>query len=778
MAESLATRLQSTLGPSFAIERELGGGGMSRVYLVADAALARRVVVKILPPDLGGKVNAERFRREIHIAAGLQHPCIVPVLTTGVMEGVPYYTMPFVAGESLRTRIRSGQLLPVSRAVRVLRDVASAMAHAHEHGVAHRDLKPDNVLLSSGYAVVTDFGVAKAVSSARNHDDQELTSHGMTVGTPAYMAPEQATADPAADHRVDVYALGVMAFELFTGQRPFVGKSSQELLVQHITKTPPELADRRPELPAPLAKLVMRCLAKSPGDRPSAAQIVDALDAETAMGMSSGSATPISGPTAAAAALPSIAVLPFVNLTGNADNDYLADGIAEEILNALARLRTLHVSARSSSFAFRGPSVDLRAVGERLGVRSVLEGSVRRSGNRFRVTVQLVDVASGFQLWSERYDREVDDVFDIEENIAGAVVETLKVTLLKGRDHALAPRPTSNLEAYKLYLKGRFSWNQTGAGFERALDLFEQALELDPSFALAHAGVADVFIAAGIFESMPPAEAFPLARVAAERALALDESLPEAYAALGAIHLFHDWDFAAARASLERAVTLNPSSVSAYNWLAVYHAVLGDPDTALNWARRGIQVDPLAAPATYSELFALYSARRFPEAVECANRVLSLNPAYAEGHRCLGICLLALGQHEAAFDALRQASRLGYSYAWANANLAAAHAQVGDLEEAERLLGELEERGTTEWISSLTVGIIYAALGRFNEALECAERAFDARDCWVVSLAVEPMWAPLRGKPRFEALLARAGLIGSVETATPVGALNPPTAVA
>jgi len=778
MVENLSARLQSTLGPSFAIERELGGGGMSRVYLVADAALSRRIVVKILPPDLGGKVNAERFRREIQIAAGLQHPCIVPVLTTGIMEGVPYYTMPFVAGESLRTRLRSGQLLPVSRAVRVLRDVASAMAHAHEHGVAHRDLKPDNVLLSSGYAVVTDFGVAKAVSSARNDDDLELTSHGMTVGTPAYMAPEQATADPAADHRVDVYALGVMAFELFTGQRPFVGKSSQELLVQHITKAPPELAERRPELSASLTKLVMRCLAKSPDDRPTAAQVVDTLDAETATGMSSGSATPVSGPTAAAAALPSIAVLPFVNLTGNAENDYLADGIAEEILNALARLRTLHVSARSSSFAFRGPSVDLRSVGERLGVRSVLEGSVRRSGNRFRVTVQLVDVASGFQLWSERYDREVDDVFDIEENIAGAVVETLKVTLLKGRDHALAPRPTSNLEAYKLYLKGRFSWNQTGAGFERALDLFEQALELDPGFALAHAGVADVFIAAGIFESMPPAEAFPLARVAAERALTLDESLPEAYAALGAIHLFHDWDFAAARSSLERAVTLNPSSVSAYNWLAVYHAVLGDPDTALGWARRGIQVDPLAAPATYSELFALYSARRFPEAVECANRVLTLNPAYAEGHRCLGICLLALGQHEAGFDALRQAARLGYSYAWAVANLAAAHAQVGDLEEAERLLADLEERGTKEWISSLTVGIIYAALGRFNEALDCAERAFEARDCWIVSLAVEPMWAPLRGKPRFEALLARAGLIGSVAAARSFGALNPPTAVA
>ena len=777
MAENLAQRLQATLGPSFAIERELGGGGMSRVYLVADAALARRVVVKILPPDLGGRVNAERFRREIQIAAGLQHPCIVPVLTTGVMDGVPYYTMPFVAGESLRSRLRSGQLIPVSRAVRIFRDVASATGHAHEHGVAHRDLKPDNVLLSSGYAVVTDFGVAKAVSSARSADDVELTTRGMTVGTPAYMAPEQATADPDADHRVDLYALGVMAYELFTGRRPFAGKTAQELLVAHITKTPPEIADRRPDLSASIARLVMRCLAKSADDRPSAGEIVEALDAETAAAVSSSSTTPVTGPNAVASALPSIAVLPFVNLTGNADNDYLADGIAEEILNALARLRTMHVAARSSSFAFRGPSVDVRAVGEKLGVRAVLEGSVRRSGNRFRVTVQLVDVASGFQLWSERYDREVDDVFEIEEKIAGAVVDTLKVTLLKERDTLLAPRRTHNLEAYKLYLRGRFSWNQTGAGFERALDLFEQALELDPEFALAHAGVADVFIAAGIFETMPPSEAFPLARVAADRGRAIDDSLPEVHAALGAISLFHDWDFAGARASLERAVALNPSNVTPYTWLTIYHAIRGDPDTALEWARRAIQLDPLAAPATYSELFALYTAQRYTEAVECANRVLALNPAYAEGYRSLGWCLLALGRHQEAFDALRQAVKLGASYAWATANLAAAHANVGDHDEAERLLRELEEKAAQEWISPLTLGIVYVALGRYDEALTCVERSFDARDCWVVSLAVEPAWAPLRGNPRFEALIDRVGIEEPAGLAPSLGGARP-TAVA
>ena len=354
---TLGERLQAALGPSFAIERELGGGGMSHVFLVADAALSRRIVVKLLPPNPNAKVDAERFRREIHIAAGLQHPCIVPVLTTGFVDDVPYYSMPFVAGESLRKKVATGQLLPLPRAVRVLRDVASAIAHAHEHGVAHRDLKPDNVLLSSGYAVVTDFGIAKAVSSARSADDPELTSRGMTVGTPAYMAPEQATADPTADHRVDLYALGVMAYEILTGQRPFIARTAQELLVAHITKTPTPITDRRLDLPSALSSLVMRCLAKAADERPSAPQVVEALDA---VGSAVGAGTTAgmsSTPATSNAALPSVAVLPFVNLTGNADNDYLADGIAEEILNALARLRTLHVAARSSSFAFRGSSI-------------------------------------------------------------------------------------------------------------------------------------------------------------------------------------------------------------------------------------------------------------------------------------------------------------------------------------------------------------------------------------------------------------------------------------
>jgi len=465
-----------------------------------------------------------------------------------------------------------------------------------------------------------------------------------------------------------------------------------------------------------------------------------------------------------------------VNLTGNADNDYLAEGIAEEILNALARLRTMHVAARSSSFGFRGSGNDVRTVGERLGVRSVLEGSVRKSGNRLRVTVQLADVASGFQLWSERYDRDATDVFQVEDEIATSVVDTLKVTLLKTTGSVLAPRRTTNLQAYELYLRGRYTWNQVGSGIEHSLGLFEKALELDPEFALAHAGVADVFIAAAIFETMPPVEAFPLARVAAERAHELDDTLPEAYAALGAISLFHDWDFPKARLLLEKGIALNPSNLSTYTWLAMYHALRGDPDTSIEWARRAINVDPLAAPASYIELYALYTAQRFDQAIACARRVLDLNPAYAEGYRCLGACLIATGQPAAGMDAIKQAITLGTPTAWLVASLAACRARLGDTDEAERLLAEIQSRAPDEWVSPLALAAVYGALGRFEEACAGVEQAYEQRDPWIVSLAVEPAWVVLRGQPRFEAVVQKVGIIDRPPRQLPERKLQPSVA--
>jgi serine/threonine-protein kinase len=384
------------------------------------------------------------------------------------------------------------------------------------------------------------------------------------------------------------------------------------------------------------------------------------------------------------------------------------------------------------------------------------------------VSVQLVDVTNGFQLWSERYDRQDEDVFEIEDQIAASVVDTLKVTLVNTPGSQFAAKRTTNLEAYKLYLRGRHAWAHVGPGIERSLDLFEQALEIDPEFALAHAGVADVYIAAGIFETMPPSEAFPLAHLAADRARTLDPSLSEAHASLGAIALFHDWNFTLAREELEKAVSFNPSNVSAYNWLALYHAFRGDTNTALDWARRGVKIDPLAAPTSYGELFTLFVARRYEDVVECADRVLSLNPSYSEGYRCLGASLLALGRTGPAIDALRQAVKVGGASAWAVANLAMALAFIGNTDEAERLLASLEQRARSEWISKMTLGVVYAALGRSDDAITAISRSIDDRDCWVVALGVEPAYDSLRGNPRFEALVERVGI---ARVPTPAGAI-------
>ncbi len=763
----LMDNLQSELGTAYAIQGELGGGGMSRVFVAEDSALGRKVVVKLLSPELGGDINVERFRREIQFAAQIQHPCIVPVLSSGEMNGLPYYTMPFVAGESLRARLTRTRSLSGAEAAKVLRDVASALSCAHERGVVHRDMKPENVLLSSGYAMVTDFGVAKAVSSSIRPADTQLTALGTALGTPAYIAPEQVMADPAVDHRADIYAFGMMAYEMLDGSHPFAGRPAQAMLIAHVTETPTSLVQRNPEIPVLLSDLVMRCLEKQPQDRPqTAALIVEELDAfSSGSARTTGSMARRTGRTAVqqTSTIPSIAVLPFTNISSEPENEYFSDGITEEILNALGQLGTLRVAARTSSFAFKGKRIDLREVGEELRVGTVLEGSVRRIGTRLRVTAQLVDVSSGFHLWSGRYDRELADVFAIQDEIASAIVETLKLTLFPATSAPLARRPTDNIEAYELYLRGRFFWNQGGAATRTALELFQRAVQLDPSFALAHTGVADAFSLSAIFDLMPPADAFGLARPAAGRAHSLDDTLPEVHTALGVIHLFNDWDPARARSAFERAIAINPSNVNANVMLGVFHALVGDPAEALRWSRLAIRIDPLAASAHHSQQLALYVARRFDDTIDCAKRVLTLNPGYTEAYRAMGMSHLYLGQKTVALEALRQAVSLPGPHDWSLGSLAMALVQTGKLDEAMELREWLIERGTREFVSPNAHAAVHVAVGDLDEAVRCLEIGFAARDCWLIALAREPAWDPLRSMPRFDSLIAQVGMSAHAE---------------
>lgn len=465
MTAELLAHLREALGAQLEVERELGGGGMSRVFVAEERALGRRVVVKVLPPELSSEVSAERFRREIQVAARLQHPHIVPLLSAGEAAGVLYYTMPYMEGESLRVRLSRDGALGIPEAVRCLREVFDALACAHAHGVIHRDIKPENILLSQGHALVTDFGVSKAIAAATHLE--RVTGSGLALGTPSYMAPEQAAADPNTDHRADIYAAGVVGYELLTGGPPFVGMPPQAILAAHATTLPENVSVRRRAVPRELALTVMRCLEKHPADRPqSAVEALAALDAvpvSGAHGRKTGGqplwrrrkslmlALAAAGVLLIAAVallqnarrgLPgaergsgiaadgqSLAVLPFRNLSGDSENEYFADGMTEELIGALTRVEGLHVAPRSSAFAFKNTNATPADVRDRLRVSSILEGSIQKSGTRLRVNVQLVDAASERNLWSETYDRQLADVFAVQDEIARSIVAALRVRL-------------------------------------------------------------------------------------------------------------------------------------------------------------------------------------------------------------------------------------------------------------------------------------------------------------------------------------------------------------
>jgi TolB-like protein/tRNA A-37 threonylcarbamoyl transferase component Bud32 len=666
----LRRSLEETLGHSYVIERELGGGGMSRVFLAGETALQRKVVIKVLPGELSAEINAERFRREIQLAAKLQHPYIVPVLATGMANGQPYFTMPFVEGESLRARLQKTGELAVPEAIGILRDVLEALAYAHECGVVHRDIKPENILLARNHAHVADFGVAKALSASTNAQSG-LTSLGVALGTPAYMAPEQAMADPSTDHRADLYAVGAMGYEMLTGYQVFSARSPQAMLAAHATEAPEPILKRRPNVAPALADLITRLLEKRPADRPQSAN--------EALTMLAGATTPSGGmaPTAQhavtpnepfqrrnykraavlaaavlvvaagvaftarfrasgsagaadAGAVPSIAVMPFENMSGDPKNDYLGDGLSEELIGGLSRLRGLQVAARTSSFAFKGKNEDVKSLGAKLGVSSVLGGSVRRSGNKLRVSVQLTSAATGYNLWSETYDRDMSDVFAVEDDISKAIVNALAVRLASGQTaNQLVQQTTSDPEAYDLYLKGRYEWQQRGQHLKVAESLFRQALARDSSFALAWAGLADVYTTMSSWGYLSPRIAAEQAPLFAERATSLAPSLPETHLALGTARCNTRWEYVEGLAEIRRAIKLNPSLGVAHYFASLCLGVAGRPREALQEAKEAQRLEPLNAQFSIATGRAFLGLRQPDSAIATYRSAMKLSPGLA-----------------------------------------------------------------------------------------------------------------------------------------------------
>jgi serine/threonine protein kinase/tetratricopeptide (TPR) repeat protein len=679
----LRDQLQTTLGNAYILERELGGGGMSRVFIAEDTSLGRKVVVKVLLPDLAATVNVERFRREIQLAAKLQHPHIVPVLSAGISEGLPYYTMPFIEGESLRARLsRSGEL-PVHDTARILRDVLSALSYAHEHGVVHRDIKPDNVLLTGNHAVVADFGVAKALSASTN-SGSSLTSLGVALGTPAYMSPEQAAADPSTDHRADLYGVGAMAYEMLTGQQVFSARSPQAMLAAHATQKPESIDARRPSVPRELSSLIMRSLEKHAADRPqSAAQMLAELEAAVTpsgattphigaiaprgakssdrrgMFMAMGAAillavlasstaywrgyrTSNAAPAVAADTTPSLAVLPFDNL-GKSDDEYFAQGMTDEISSKLGTLSGLTVIGRQSSKSYANTTKPAQQIGKELGATYLLTGTVRwdrsRPGhNLVKITPVLLRANSGAQIWSEPYQGEATGVFEIQAKVAESVAQAMRLNLSQSDKNTLALRPTSNPEAYDLYLKGISITDGVvveATSYLRASALFERATKLDPRFALAYAQRGIAMLQAFWFRADDNPHRLEMAKASIDSALSINPKLAAGYIGLANYYYRGKLDYAHALEAIDAAQALSPNDPDSWDLKGLVQRRQGNWDAAISDMLRSTEFDPRNVRYVESLCETQQRARHYDESEKSCGRVITFAPERFSGYAYL-----------------------------------------------------------------------------------------------------------------------------------------------
>ncbi len=752
---------------------------MSRVFVAEETALDRKVVIKVLPPETAAQVSLERFKREILLAAKLQHPHIVPLLTAGESNGLPYFTMPFVDGESLRVRLARHGELPVNQAIRMLREIASALAYAHEHGIVHRDIKPDNVLLSGGSAMVTDFGVAKALSASSNAEHGGITSLGVALGTPAYMSPEQASADPSVDHRADIYSLGVLAYELLTGQPPFAGRTPQHLLAAHVTEAPEAITRRRASLPPALAALVMRCLEKRPADRPqSASEVVHALDDITTP---SGGMTPTGthasrggsrrwGAIAAAvvlvigiaiwllatrsggaAKLRSIAVLP-TDIGADTAHAFLADGLSSDLTTKLSTIPGLAVRAYAPLSVMHGRTV--REAGKELGVGAIVMVRMARSGTQLRATASLVDAANDDLLWSEAFEASDQDQFALQDKLVSAIAGALNLSLSPATTTAVRARATSSNEAHQLVQRARLETDQfTAASLRSAIWHAEAAIALDSTYADAWAALADAWgYTADDFVSA--ATAGPQVRRAAERALALDPTLADAHAQVAIWSLTYGHDPAAASQEMEHALKLDSANVAAGAWypfLLTYYVHL--PDSAHAVTQRAQRLNPLSFGVWNPFFLSLDFAKLSPDSARaiCARaaRIQERMAAECEARRSQ-----AANDRRGAAAAWRRwagPTPSGRDLAYLALNLISA----GDASGGREALRQALRRANTEYVREDLIANAFMRLGDRESAIQWLVKGAASNVGGINFSLADSLYAPIRSDPRIQAIIER-----------------------
>jgi TolB-like protein len=798
----------------YLIEKRLGSGGMGDVYLARDLRLGRSVALKLLDPGLtGDTATRTRFLREARLASALDHANICTIHEVGEAADRLFIAMQYVEGKTLR-RVIDGRPLSLDSLLSIGLQVADALAAAHSMGIVHRDIKPANIIITSrGQAKVLDFGLAKLLEPAAGDTQTQLTMTDAVMGTPACMSPEQARGE-WVDHRSDVFSFGVVLYEMATGRTPFSGRSKADVISALLSQAPTPASELNKETPPNLAAVIDRALAKEPNERyqtmneviADLRQVVNEVGGLDRLfsssdiphgavplvrprqqGFAGALAKRIQGRVAAilfaviavllaglalafyyasrpsqpqpAAPIKSIAVLPFRPLLAESRDEALELGMADTLINKLSNIRQVTVRPLSAVRKYTSLEQDAAAAGREQRVDAVLDGNIQRSGTKIRVTVRLVRVADGREIWTEQFDEQFTDIFSVQDSVSSKVSGVLAVALTGEEKELLTKRQTTDVEAYQLYLMGRYHLNRlTDEGLRKGLDYFQRAIDKDPKYALAYAGLADAYISLGDFDALPPKETFPQAKQAAAQALKLDENLAEAHVSLATARFLYDWDWTGPEDEYRRAIAINPSYSDAHQMYSYYLSGRGRFDEALREMQRAQELDPLSLAKITAVGEVLYMARRNDEAILAFQKTLEMDPNFGFAHWALGRAYAEKGMYEQAIASFQKAIPLSGDSPDEPAELGRAYARSGRKTEARKIADDLKEQSKRRYIAPCVVASLYAALGEKDQAFVWLDKAYEAHDFILVLLKVEPMFDNLRSDPRFTVLLKRVGL--------------------
>jgi len=782
----------------YRIVEQIGAGGMGVVFKAQDSRLERAVALKFLPEKLAQQPQAlDRFRREARAASALNHPGICTIYDIGEQDGRAFIAMEFIDGETLRSHI-SGKALPLEELLELGIQIAEALEAAHAEGIIHRDIKPANIFVTKrGRAKVLDFGLAKLVpkgvasadagSEGEPPDSNSIV--GIISGTPSYMSPEQVRGD-GLDPRTDIFSLGLLLYEMATGRQAFSGGTGGVIIEAVLTRPPVPVRSSNPSIPPRLEEIIDKALQKDRGQRyqdtadlrAELQQLKRELDSGSRAGDEGSESAAISNasrfsstgkqrsqtstvhtrrlrPERISKTIDSLAVLPFENASRDPEHEYLSDGITASLINILATVPKLRVMAQSTVFRFKGRGIDPQAVGRDLNVRAVLTGRVMQSGGSLRIGAELVDVATGSQLWGAQYDRKPGDIFAIQDEISNEISEKLRLRLTRAQKKRLTRRHTEDPEAYRIYLKGRHHWNQwTEEGFYKAIEYFQQAVEKDPAYALAYAGLADSYVLLGWNSYLPPKDAFPKAKAAAWKALQFDPDLGEAHTPLAAVLWLHDWQWQEAQKEFKRSLELNPTYPTANHWYAEYVMTMGRQAEAIAKIKNSQPLDPLSLIINVAIGRDYYLARRYEEALEHLLQTVELDPNYPVTYWVLGLLHMTTGRYELAIAAAEKAVNLSGGSPLMRAALAHSYGKAGRAKEALQILDDLTTLAKQRYVAPHFFAGIHIGLGENDRAVEYLEKSYEEHSHWLIYLHIDPSMDDMRNDPRFQDLLRRVGL--------------------